>query len=135
MKGVKIALGILAFAVIINVTGTNATTKKTYAGIQLSAYNGVSTYGPASKYATGVQKYTNEYNINLCTSNENDVAVRVYSEKKGYSDWMTVSRDATSAWKDNDDVTNRIDAYTIDIKNKVWSPCKSEHWGVWYLDV
>lgn len=134
MKGLKISFSILAIASIFSIIAVNATTSRTYAGIQLKAYSGEKTYGPATKTASGVQKYNNEYNLNLCTSNYNDVAVRVYSEARGNSDWITVSKGATSQWANNQK-SNRADAYTLKIKNNVWGVCKSEHWGVWILDV
>lgn len=124
----------LITVIFVSIIGVNATTKKTYTAVDLKAYNGVVKRGPASKVASGIQKYTNEYNINQCTSNYNDVAVRVYSEAKGYSSWIAVSKDATSAWANNEK-TNRVDAYNLEIKNNVWSVCQSQHWGVWYLDI
>lgn len=134
MRGLKISFSILVIALFISLVGVSATTSKTYAGVKLPAYNGKVQKGPVIKKKSGIQKYTNEYNINSCTSNYNDVSVRVYSEANGYSSWMTVSKGATSSWANNAK-TNKADAYNLQIKNNVLSVCESEHWGVWYLDV
>lgn len=134
MKGIKISLLVLSIATILNFVGVNATTTRSYAGINLKAYSGTTHKGPATKKASGVQKYKNEYNINLCTSNYNDVSVRVYSEAKGYSEWAVIKKGFTVEWP-NDGKTNRADAYDLYIKNNVWGLCESQHFGTWYLDV
>lgn len=134
MKGLKVAIFVLLISVFISGTGVFASTTRSYAGIDLKAYKGESQYGPATKTSSGQQQYHNAYNINLCTSNYNDVSVRVYSESKKYSDWITVSKGSTSKWENNNK-TNRADAYNLFIRNNVWGICKSQHWGDWYLDI
>lgn len=131
MKYVKIIFGILVVAVTTCCISVFATQK--WYSITLKAFNAATTLGPQSKETTVAQGYKNIGTINTCTSNNNSVSVRVYSESEGNSSWITVSNGATSYWPENNKTT-KVQAYNLEIKNGTVTPCTASHGGAWYLD-
>ena len=133
MKVLKISVLVLVLSIIISSAGVFATNVKKYAGINLPAFSGNYMTGKYFKEAKGRQYYQNEYNLNNCTGNYNDVDVRLTNEQGESSAWMTVGKGATSSWADNSK-SNESRFYKLTIKNSVWGLCKSSHSGNWYLD-
>lgn len=133
MKYLKISIFMFLLTFVFASVTTYAADYQVYAGLTLPAFKKEIKKGPKSKTVEGEQKYYNDFSINSCTGNNNDIGVRVSTEYNGYSDRATVSVGSTSTIP-ADERSTEIDAYNLHIRNNVISPCEAYHGGIWYYN-
>ena len=116
MKYLKISIFMFLLTFVFASVTTYAADYQVYAGLTLPAFKKEIKKGPKSKTVEGEQKYYNDFSINSCTGNNNDIGVRVSTEYNGYSDRATVSVGSTSTIP-ADERSTEIDTFLFLINN------------------
>lgn len=129
MKKFKKLFSVLLVTGILSFASTYASMVIGYVGIQLSVYNGYVNFGTEYKIDRTVgQSYYNAGNLNNCTGNENNIMVKISCVGQSI-DTETLTAGEIKDWNTN--AAKICTRYNLQVKNKVFSPCKSTHSGVW----